>query len=91
MGYWKSNVLVLLLMFGVLGYLLTAQIINVEAGYDSQWIASEYGVLGGFVNDILTAATVLLSWCGLLVYMLRWWIIIAILIIWLAVITTRRN
>ena len=53
MGHLILNILLSLLMFGVLGYLLTTQIIDVGFMYEPGWMVLGHGVIGEFVEYII--------------------------------------
>ena len=91
MSHWKANISMILIMFGVLGYLIMEQHIDIAYLLCSPWATVEYGIIGEMLEVVIFVFVTIVCVTGMLIYVFRWWIIIAILIIWLAMITSRRN
>ena len=91
MGHWKANILTLILGFGTIGYLLMEQHIDVRAMWQLLGPLPEYGIMGETLELVIFIPFAFICVIGMTIYVFKWWIIIAILIIWLAMITSRRN
>lgn len=92
MGYWKSNILFSLLMLGMIGYLIKVQHPAVEFVVSPMiGMMSEYSILLATTGLFLYTLTGVICMVGSIVYLLRWWILGAILILWIASSTSKRR
>ena len=91
MGSWKSRVLTIIFMFGVLGGLIAEQIIDISFLSDPAWATFEYGIFSGLIGLAVCTFIAVLCAVGILVYVCKWWIITAIIILQIAIYASRRN
>lgn len=91
MGYWKSNILFSLLLLGAIGYLIVERIVDTSFIYDPEFVVFEYGVIGELAAFIISLFIAALCAFSILTYLYRWWILIAMLILWLAIVTSKRR
>ena len=84
-GHIKLNILFALSVLGVVGYLIEINYLIME------FVTPEGGTIGEITRLMLNTFAGIICLSGSMVYILRWWIFIAVLILWTTTSMSKRE